>query len=214
MKGKVRPQGHRFVRLGNQCPVHSASLPRDLHFWAKSHQLKIPALFPPKTWVWSLGWSGPSLSTCLGYLERDTFGASFSLNSTWFVKWIHLWTKKKGPFLLDAIIPWWLENRLEFGPHSSLAGHLVPFRICIAIPGSSGGLAMSQSRENQGSPPLGFLSYHHCKRRPCIGKVGEALGRWLKNKEENIWRMEALKKIISVERFSNWILWLIENRNS
>lgn len=177
------PKGHRCVRLGNQCPVHSAALPRGLYFWAKSHPLKIPGhgLFSK-----DMGLVTGVIRTfpvhMFGLFRKDTSGASFSLNGAWFVKWTHFWTKKKEPFLLDAIIPRWLENRLEFGPHSSLAGHLVPFRICIARPGSSGGLAMSQSRENRGSPPLGFLSYQHCKRSPCTGKVGKALGGWLKKK--------------------------------
>lgn len=123
-----------------------------------------------------------------------------------------------GPFLLGIVTPtlgpraWWVENRLEFGLHSSLTGHLSFIQDLHSCTWQLLDFSSGQSRENQGRPPLGFLSHHHWKRIPCIGKAGEIFffffwSRYLKSGSTG-------KNYFNRKKHGNCILWLTENSDS
>lgn len=50
-------------------------------------------------------------------------------------------------------------NRLEFGPHLSLAGILAIISFCTSLPCGPSGLARGQSRDYQGVEPSSRVSF-------------------------------------------------------
>lgn len=106
----------------------------------------------------------------------------------------HLWAKGKRALSIRRSNPPTESQGLVRGGQAGLWPQLVPGwtpGLHSGVLGSSGGHARGQSTENQGKPPLGLLSHHHCKRTPCTGKVGETAGGWFKKKK----KVEALEKL-------------------